>query len=47
MRASSAAAPAVAALLAAELGRDGVWQAEQVSSFRELARGYLPAAGGV
>jgi glycerol-3-phosphate dehydrogenase len=45
-RASSAAAPAVAALLAAELGRDGVWQADQVRSFRELAQGYLPVAGG-
>ncbi|HEV2844234.1 MAG TPA: glycerol-3-phosphate dehydrogenase/oxidase [Thermoanaerobaculia bacterium] len=39
-RASAEAAPAVAALLAAELGRDEAWQREQVTSYRELARGY-------
>lgn len=35
-------APAVAALLAGELGRDAAWQAEQARSFNEVARGYLP-----
>jgi glycerol-3-phosphate dehydrogenase len=39
-RASEEAAPAVAALLAAELGRDESWQREQVAAYRELARGY-------
>ncbi|MDO6433892.1 glycerol-3-phosphate dehydrogenase/oxidase [Flavitalea sp. BT771] len=33
-------APLVAELLARELGRDGVWQEEQVLAFKELARGY-------
>jgi glycerol-3-phosphate dehydrogenase len=31
------AAPKVAVLLAAELGRDAAWQAEQLTSFREVA----------
>jgi glycerol-3-phosphate dehydrogenase len=35
------AAPAVAALMAAELGRDAVWEEAQVEEFRELAQGYL------
>lgn len=35
------AAPAVAQLLAAELGRDEAWCAEQVESFAVVARGYL------
>jgi glycerol-3-phosphate dehydrogenase len=39
-RAAHEAAPLVAELLAAELGRDAAWQAEQVRGFRELARGY-------
>jgi glycerol-3-phosphate dehydrogenase len=39
-RASEEVAPAVAALLAAELRRDEVWQREQVAAYRELARGY-------
>ncbi|HVT60438.1 MAG TPA: FAD-dependent oxidoreductase [Thermoanaerobaculia bacterium] len=39
-RASAAAAPRVAELLAAELGRDETWQARQVAAYRELARGY-------
>jgi glycerol-3-phosphate dehydrogenase len=44
-RASMEAAPAVAALLAAELARDQAWQDRQVGRFRELADGYLvPAA---
>jgi glycerol-3-phosphate dehydrogenase len=40
-RASIEAAPAVAAALAAELGFDQGWQAEQVRQYGELARGYL------
>jgi glycerol-3-phosphate dehydrogenase len=40
-RASRDAAPGVAALLAAELGRDSAWEAEQVRQFRELAGQYL------
>ena len=40
-RASQAAAPEVAALLAATLGRDAGWQEDQVRSYRELADGYL------
>lgn len=39
-RASEEVAPAVAALLAAELGRDETWQREQVAGYGELARGY-------
>jgi glycerol-3-phosphate dehydrogenase len=39
-RASAGMAPAVAALLAAELGRDEAWQRRQVEEYRELARGY-------
>ncbi len=39
-RASSEIAPAVAALLAAELGRSAEWQRRQVAEYRELARGY-------
>src|SRR5690606_34320449 len=40
-RASIAMAPRVAALLAAELGRDEGWQREQVAAYEELAGGYL------
>ena len=40
-RAAIDVAPRVAKLLAAELGRDAGWIAEQVASFRALARGYL------
>jgi glycerol-3-phosphate dehydrogenase len=40
-RASAEAAPDVAALLAAALGKDDAWQAEQVERYRELARGYV------
>jgi glycerol-3-phosphate dehydrogenase len=39
-RASAQIAPAVAALLAGELGRDEDWQRRQVAEYRELARGY-------
>jgi glycerol-3-phosphate dehydrogenase len=44
-RAAAAMAPRVAAILAAELGKDGAWEREQVDSFTELARGYLPFGG--
>ncbi len=40
-RASIAAAPQVAAILAAELNRDEAWQERQLDSFRTLASGYL------
>lgn len=40
-RASLEAAPAVAALLAAELGKDAAWQAAQVADYQALAKGYL------
>lgn len=43
-RAALAAAPRVAELLAGELGRDSAWIASQVTQWRELARGYLPAS---
>lgn len=36
------AAPATAALLAQELGRDKAWEAAQVEEFNTLAAGYLP-----
>lgn len=39
--AAVAAAPAVAQLLATELGRDERWQSQQVDVFRQLARGYV------
>jgi glycerol-3-phosphate dehydrogenase len=42
-RASIEAAPGVATLLAAELGRDSGWRDEQVRAYRELAQGYLVA----
>ena len=40
-RAAIEAAPTVAALLSKELGRDKVWEAEQVREFTQLAGGYL------
>lgn len=40
-RASSEAAPAVAALLKQELGRDAAWEAAQVAQYQALAKGYL------
>jgi len=40
-RASIAAAPRVAAILADELGFDAAWRDGQVERYRELARGYL------
>jgi glycerol-3-phosphate dehydrogenase len=39
-RASAEAAPAVARLLAAELGRDEAWAKEQAAAYAETARGY-------
>jgi glycerol-3-phosphate dehydrogenase len=41
-RASMAAAPRVAELMAAELGRDHAWRDAQVSAYGDVARGYLP-----
>jgi glycerol-3-phosphate dehydrogenase len=40
-RAALAMAPAVAKLMADELGRDTGWLTEQVTQFTALARGYL------
>jgi glycerol-3-phosphate dehydrogenase len=42
-RAALEAAPAVAALLAAELGHDAEWAARDLESFRTLAKNYLYA----
>ncbi len=41
-RAAIEMAPAVAALLAEELGHDAAWQSEQVETFQRIAAGYLP-----
>ena len=41
-RAAMEAAPAVAAVLAAELGRDSAWARDQVEQFHAIARHYLP-----
>lgn len=43
-RASIAAAPRAAALLAKELGRDAAWAEQQVTEYTALAEGYLPPA---
>ncbi|HEX6865303.1 MAG TPA: glycerol-3-phosphate dehydrogenase C-terminal domain-containing protein, partial [Thermoanaerobaculia bacterium] len=40
-RASAEIAPAVAEILAGELGRDAAWQRAQVAAYRELAAGYV------
>ena len=40
-RASIAAAPRVAAILAEELGHDEAWTHAQVERYEQLARGYL------
>lgn len=40
-RASAEIAPAVARILAGELGRDEAWQRSQVEAYRELAAGYV------
>ncbi|HET9314875.1 MAG TPA: glycerol-3-phosphate dehydrogenase/oxidase [Vicinamibacteria bacterium] len=42
-RAALAMAPAAAALLAAELGRDAAWQRAQVEEFGRIARHYVPS----
>jgi len=39
-KAACEAAPAVAAIMATELGRDEVWQLDQVRALQKLARGY-------
>jgi glycerol-3-phosphate dehydrogenase len=44
-RAAMEAAPRVARILAAELGRDAAWEAQETERFLALARRYLP--GGV
>lgn len=41
-RAASAMAEPVAKLLAQELGRDHDWEQQQIDTFHETARGYLP-----
>ncbi len=41
-RASIEMAPAVARLMASELGRDAAWEEAQVDAYRQLAAGYLP-----
>ncbi|HKA54807.1 MAG TPA: glycerol-3-phosphate dehydrogenase/oxidase [Candidatus Binatia bacterium] len=40
-KAAIAMAPRVAELMAKELNRDQAWQAKEVNSFRELAKGYV------
>ncbi len=45
-RASLAMAPAVARIMAAELGRDETWAADQVAAYRQLTRGYLLDGAG-
>jgi len=45
-RASIEAAPKVAALLAAALGRDAAWQAREVEAFTGFARSYLACESG-
>ncbi len=48
-RASIEAAPAVAELLARELGRDDAWRSAQIEAYTRLARGYVftdPASRG-
>jgi glycerol-3-phosphate dehydrogenase len=42
-RAAIAMAPGVAALMAKELGKDAVWQAEQVTAFTGIANAYVLA----
>jgi glycerol-3-phosphate dehydrogenase len=40
-RAAIKLAPAVAKLMAAELGRDSSWESEQIAAFESVAKGYL------
>jgi glycerol-3-phosphate dehydrogenase len=44
-RAAIDAAPAVANLLAAELGRSEEWKAKDLAAFLEVAKGYLYKEG--
>ena len=44
-RASMEAAPAVAAIMARELGRDATWESDQIDLYRSLAAGYVLDAG--
>ncbi|HXK92147.1 MAG TPA: glycerol-3-phosphate dehydrogenase/oxidase, partial [bacterium] len=46
VRAARAMAPAVARLLAAELGKDETWQRRQVESFNQTAGAFDPGEGG-
>jgi glycerol-3-phosphate dehydrogenase len=41
-RAALDMAPAVASLLAQELGRDESWQSQQIQQFNQIAEHYLP-----
>ena len=43
-RAAVALAPSVAELMAADLGRDAAWAAQETADFTKLAAGYLPPA---
>jgi glycerol-3-phosphate dehydrogenase len=43
-RVALAMAPQVATLMADELGRDAAWQAGQMQSFADVARGYVLSA---
>ena len=43
-RAAVVMAPAVAAILADELGHDAAWCQKQVAEFKEVAKNYLPAS---
>ncbi|MCX7826572.1 MAG: FAD-dependent oxidoreductase [Verrucomicrobiae bacterium] len=43
VRAALAMAPAVARLLAAELGRDAAWQQRELAAFKEIADRFLPS----
>jgi glycerol-3-phosphate dehydrogenase len=40
-RAAMAMAPAVARLMAGEMGKDENWERAQVDAFREVAQGYV------
>ena len=40
-RASQQAAPAIAAILAAELGKNRAWEEQQVEDYRRLSQGYI------
>jgi glycerol-3-phosphate dehydrogenase len=44
-RAAIALAPAVAAVMAGELGRDEAWAADQVRDFNAVAAAFLPGDG--